>query len=162
MIYAIVSCNQQWQIGEQGAFSLPWRQKEDMLRFKRFTENSIVVMGSRTAESFNWKPLKNRVNAVLTGGATPSNWLPFNDIDWFMKNYNSFWVIGGGRTYDLFLPHIRTVELTRVFTPEMELDAYFPALEAPHWIKQNETGTKKADKDNEYPYRYETWVRSGP
>jgi dihydrofolate reductase len=171
MIYMIASCNEENIIGWKGAHKLPWKQKADMERFKRFTEHSIVVMGYNTAESLNWKPLKNRINVFLGEGNTNKafapGWLWMKAVEKCVKNFNSFWVIGGASTYESFLPHVSKIYLTRVFSGLINTDhskgfkdlALFPTLEAPEWCKQHETGTFKADKDNEYPYRYETWVR---
>jgi dihydrofolate reductase len=47
--------------------SLPWAAlAEDMNFFRKKTERGIVIMGRRTFESFDFKPLKNRVNVVVS------------------------------------------------------------------------------------------------
>ena len=51
-------------IGEAG--SLPWSLPADMKFFKETTMNDVVVMGRKTYESIPKRPLKNRINIVLT------------------------------------------------------------------------------------------------
>ena len=51
---------------------LPWKLPQDLQNFKMLTTNSgdwlppAVLMGSRTWESLPVKPLKDRVNAVVS------------------------------------------------------------------------------------------------
>ena len=47
---------------------IPWRIKEDMLRFKELTLNHPVIMGRKTYESFpeKFRPLPGRKNIVLS------------------------------------------------------------------------------------------------
>jgi dihydrofolate reductase len=48
--------------------SMPWPALPQELKFFREkTENGIVIMGRRTFESLGQKPLKNRVNVVISG-----------------------------------------------------------------------------------------------
>ena len=67
MIRAIVHADKEWGIGKGNGmmFSLP----KDMKFFRETTMNHVVVMGGNTLRSFpNAKPLKNRVNIVLSRG----------------------------------------------------------------------------------------------
>lgn len=45
---------------------IPWQCKEDMRWFREKTTGHIVVMGRKTFESMGSKPLKNRVNIVIS------------------------------------------------------------------------------------------------
>ena len=63
----IVAVDEKWGIGKDGGLlaHLP----EDMKYFRETTSGRTVVMGRRTLESFpGGKPLKNRVNMVLSRG----------------------------------------------------------------------------------------------
>ena len=67
MIRAIVHADKEWGIGKNNdmMFSLP----KDMKFFRETTMGHTVVMGGNTLRSFpNGKPLKNRVNIVLSRG----------------------------------------------------------------------------------------------
>ena len=62
---AILHADKQWGIGKNNdlMFSIPL----DMKFFRETTLNKIVVMGNNTLKSFpNGKPLKNRINIVLS------------------------------------------------------------------------------------------------
>ena len=61
----IVAVDKNWAIGYQNKLlnSIP----EDMKFFRETTTGKVVVMGRKTLESFpNGRPLKNRVNIVIT------------------------------------------------------------------------------------------------
>ena len=47
---------------------IPWKSKKDMQFFYQKTKNNIVIMGRSTYFSLpkNIRPLKNRLNIVLT------------------------------------------------------------------------------------------------
>lgn len=46
--------------------SLPWKCSRDMKRFKELTAGQIVVMGKGTWDSLGRKPLKDRVNVIVS------------------------------------------------------------------------------------------------
>ena len=46
--------------------TIPWSCKTDMKFFKRATTGNVVIMGRKTFESMNSKPLPNRVNIVVS------------------------------------------------------------------------------------------------
>src|SRR5690606_7264798 len=51
-------------IGKQG--TIPWRAPEDLAFFQRETTGGAVIMGRRTWESLPVRPLKNRLNIVVS------------------------------------------------------------------------------------------------
>jgi len=73
-VHSIAAVDQSWGIGKKN--DLPWRLKSEMKHFVRVTtakkdtsKKNAVLMGRRTWESIpnNFKPLKNRLNVVLSG-----------------------------------------------------------------------------------------------
>ncbi len=64
MISLIVARNKKNVIGNNG--KIPWRCSEDMKNFKELTTGNVVLMGRKTFESLNYKPLKNRSNGIIT------------------------------------------------------------------------------------------------
>lgn len=46
--------------------SLPWKQKADMIMFRKITTGRIVIVGCKTWDTFKNKPLPNRTMVVLT------------------------------------------------------------------------------------------------
>ena len=61
---AILSADLNWGIGYRG--ELLMRVPEDMKRFRAMTTGKVVVMGRKNCESCQKKPLKDRVNIVLS------------------------------------------------------------------------------------------------
>lgn len=64
-IKCILAVDTMCGIGKQN--SLPWgRIKQDMMFFKQKTINNIVFMGRNTFQSIGSKPLKDRLNIVIS------------------------------------------------------------------------------------------------
>jgi len=127
---------------------LPWPvNKEDMERFKRLTEGHIVIMGRKTWESIpaQYKPLKNRVNVVLTNqylldGQRFYNQevTVFHELDTIMNLLHFNWheskeifIIGGERAYReaLELGRVDRVYATHLYGI-FPADRWFPLLPA--------------------------------
>ena len=68
----IVNTDIKWGIGRDNC--LLFSNKTDMRFFRETTTGGVVVMGRKTLESFpGGKPLKNRVNIVMTRSADYKN-----------------------------------------------------------------------------------------
>lgn len=118
--------------GEFGSVSgMPWaRHAEDMEEFRRLTEGNVIVMGSKTFESLNGKPLKNRLNVIMTSkvghigidyhtdGKTIFANIPDNAFGTFLKKIDDgeperdVYVIGGAELLRLALPYADMVHHT--------------------------------------------------
>ena len=118
MIYAIVHADKEWGIGKGNdmMFSLP----KDMKFFRETTMGNVVVMGGKTLRSFpNQKPLKNRVNIVLTRGQVCDECVIVRSYEELFaemkarKNEDIF-VIGGGEIYKALLPYCHGAYVTKV------------------------------------------------
>ena len=118
MIRAIVHVDKEWGIGKNNdmMFSLP----KDMKFFRETTLNHTVVMGGNTLRSFpNGKPLKNRVNIVLSRGQVRDDCVIVRSYDELKKEMKSrenedIYVIGGGEVYKVLLPYCHEVLVTKV------------------------------------------------
>ena len=118
MIYAIVHADKEWGIGKGNdmMFSLP----KDMKFFRETTTGHTVVMGGNTLRSFpNQKPLKNRVNIVLSRGQVRDDCVivrSFDELKNEMKNREDedIYVIGGGEVYKELLPYCHGAWVTKV------------------------------------------------
>src|ERR1043165_60311 len=60
----VVAVAEDGAIGRAG--TLPWRLPSDLQYFKQMTMGKPVIMGRRTWEERNGKPLKGRLNIVLS------------------------------------------------------------------------------------------------
>ena len=137
MIIGIAAVSQNNAIGKGG--KLPWHYSADMKFFRETTTGHAVVMGRKTWLTLG-KPLKNRLNIVLTRDSSiepQESLLVLNDIDSvisFSKSLTTdLFVIGGAQVYREFLPFIERWLITEVplivkgadaFMPEGYLDAF--------------------------------------
>lgn len=96
-------------IGDDG--KLPLSNKADLSYFKNQTTGGVVVMGLTTWKSIGSKPLKNRLNIVLTtkdeiDGYDDENVYIANSVEdvlQFEKETDKdVWVIGGAKTFKSF------------------------------------------------------------
>ena len=132
---AIAAVDKNWAIGKDGSLleSIP----EDMKFFRETTLGHVVVMGRKTLESFpGKKPLRNRVNIVITRSAaykpageavTVRN---MDELTAVLSGYDTeeVFVIGGESIYRLLLPLCDTAYITKI-DKEYEADAFFPDLD---------------------------------
>lgn len=157
----IVAVSDNWGIGYKNKllFSIP----SDMKFFRETTKDSVVIMGRKTLESFpNKKPLKNRVNIVLT---SHSDYKvddavichSVNDAIELSKKYNKeVFVIGGDSVYREFLPYCESAYITKIHA-HAEADSFFPNLdENPNWHLES---TSETFEDNGYKFEFTTYKR---
>lgn len=78
MIIAVDTNN---SIGDAGIHKLKWKMSSDLKRFKRLTENNVVIMGFNTFVSIG-KPLPNRFNIIITRNHQ-------DDVDKILSKHNS-------------------------------------------------------------------------
>lgn len=127
---------------------LPWDIKKDIQRFKKISvgekNKNAVIMGRKTWESLENKPLVDRLNIVLTKSSIP-NVITSKSLDnalqycYKNKDINHIYVIGGQNVYKeainrndckyMFLTKIRTIS-------ELICDIHFPDI--PQWIVKKE------------------------
>ena len=147
MVAAIVCVDENWGIGSNG--DLLVHIPEDMKLFKELTNNSMVVMGRKTYDSLQIKPLPDRINIVITSNIDNKNCLEaridgsiYMNMETFkneLPNYSSLlpwdiWVIGGGQIYKELLPYCEQVYITKVFNSYDNVDTYFPNIDnIPEW-----------------------------
>lgn len=154
----IVAVDRNWAIGNEGKLlaSIP----EDMKFFRTTTTGNVVVMGRKTLESFPGKrPLKNRVNIVLTRdeGYTADGAVIVHDIEELLakiKDYSDkdIYVIGGGTIYNQLLKYCDTALVTYI-DDEFKADTYFPDLDKDESWKMADSGERKEHEGTVYYYR---------
>lgn len=163
MIISILSVDKKYGIGKNNGllFHLP----VDMKFFRETTKGHTVFMGENTLLSFpNSKPLKNRVNVVLSGDPTHNyegcrNVHDFNEFIEILKNCGEnedVFVIGGASIYRQTLPFVDKVLLTKV-DADGEATVFFPNLDEDPDFECVDEGTPI--QDGEYVIRFTTYVR---
>lgn len=163
MISAIVAVDQNWGIGYRG--ELLEHLPPDLKYFKELTTGHVVVMGRKTWDSLPVKPLKDRLNLVVTTGerrygegtcfigmAEAMARLAHIDDDeeWF--------IIGGSSIYEQLLPLCDRVYVTKIEKSYKNVDTYFPINldKDPNW--EASTCTELRDYKN-IPYAFLTYDR---
>ena len=117
MLYSIIlACTFDGGIGYNNC--IPWNIKNELYLFKKITGNkdqfkqNAVIMGRNTWESLPIKPLKDRLNIIITSDnnfINKDNIISFSNIDSAFEycertiNINKVFVIGGKSIYDLCL-----------------------------------------------------------
>ncbi len=146
----IVACDPNGGIGYQN--KLPWSNIQgDLPRFKRLTDDCIIVMGRKTWESLPKKPLPNRTNLIITSKLMtnlPDDAFTTMTID---DITDDAWIIGGAQLINSSWHKIHEVHLTRVYD-HYTCDTFIDLV----YLEANFTRTWS----EVFPdHRYEIWKR---
>lgn len=146
---AIACINYNNAIGWEKSNDLIFYMQSDLQYFKKITSNvtnnklNAIVMGRKTWDSLNCKPLPNRYNCVISSCSQTLNeqyrdcklFKSFPNIESFMhfakqneQQFNDVFVIGGKTIYDQFLKNnlIDAIYLTEIKTINNLGDVFFP------------------------------------
>lgn len=149
MITAIVHVDKEWGIGKGNdmMFSIP----KDMKFFRETTMGHTVVMGGNTLRSFpGQKPLKNRVNIVLSRGQVRDDCVIVRSYEELKKELKAreneeIFIIGGGEIYKALLPYCHFALVTKVdavggaevFFPNLDKTENFVCVDEGEPIEDN-------------------------
>lgn len=141
---------------------LPWSIPSDFKHFKETTMNSTVVMGRKTFESLNSKPLPHRNNIVLSstinGSQDGVTYMTMNEF----KNSTfdgDVYIIGGSQIYDYFMDHdlVSSAIITEV-DAIVEGDSYFRHDDKLSKFRLSKGEVRQADGD-QYQYTIDRYIR---
>lgn len=169
VVCAFTKCkNGKMGIGYEG--KLPWNVPEDMAHFKKLTTDKVVIMGRKTYESIG-KPLKNRVNIVLSRNKyfRNDNVVTSHSILDLVTKYEKdksdkeVYIIGGQEIYKEVLSYtgfVNTVILTEIKrnglmykNKQIECDRFFPFLKS-NFVLKEYTNFLSSEINEEYSYRF--------
>ncbi|MDO8985406.1 dihydrofolate reductase [Cypionkella sp.] len=116
---------------------IPWHAPEDLAFFQRETTGGGIIMGRKTWESLPFKPLKNRLNCVVSSDKsltehvfpTPEAALDFARTQGYARAYG----IGGEGIYRALLPLADRLLITEVGLDIPDADAFFPDFDVKDW-----------------------------
>ena len=160
-------------IGANG--DLPWNLPDDMKRFMTLTTGHCVVMGRKTFDSMDRRPLPRRTNIVLSrGGAPPEDGASLHTaLDTALHTVRDLaaaleiarkegedeaFIIGGEAIYALALPLADCLYLTRVHA-EVAGQVHFPSFDRSQW-RLVHSEFHAADERHAHSFSYEDWVRA--
>ncbi len=131
--------------------TLPWNYPEDLRLFKQLTTNWVIIMGRKTYESIG-RPLKNRINVILTLDKTyiqkvqpqinvydeRTKVIVSESIETEIENIKKhfpekdIWIIGGASMYAYALNYDLAdyIHLTRVHETIENGDTFFPPIDS--------------------------------
>ena len=132
---------------------LPWHISADLQHFKAMTTEKtdgavkgIVIMGRKTFESMNSKPLPKRISFIITsqldyaqkkGLENCDNAYVVHNLDDALTqaaslahgaHLQTIWVIGGEQVFSDAMMYTDRIELTHVNTEIKDGDAFYPEL----------------------------------
>lgn len=159
----VVAVAEDRAIGRNGV--LPWRLPSDLQYFKEQTMGKPVIMGRRTWEERKGKPLKGRLNIVLshTLKEVPEGMVICGDLDEAltaaeMRDFGQAAVIGGASLFAEAVPKADVLHITRVHTRVPDADTFFPEVDlTPFELAWEER--HQADEKNEHDYTFQRWER---
>jgi len=148
---------------------LPWSLPADMRHFMTSTRGHPVIMGRRTFESMDSKPLPRRTNIVVTrtpGYAAPGI-LVAHDLDDAIElarrqceadGVEEAFITGGAGLYAEGLAVADRLYVTEI-DAELEGDTFFPEVDFSRWrlVSREE---HPADEHHAYPFSISTYERA--
>ena len=145
---------------------LPWNLKTDLLHFKEYTTNKIIIMGRKTYESIG-RPLPNRINYVVSTTIDKiEGALVFKSTKDAIngainycnkKNEKEIVVIGGGFLFRDTLSMTNKLVLTKVDC-DIAGDVFYPNIDFSEWKELNSESFSK-DSNNDYDFIVSTYER---
>ena len=135
MISLIVARDRNGAIGRGN--EIPWHAPEDLKFFQRETSGAAIIMGRNTWNSLPFKPLKNRLNIVVSSNANlAENVCPSLEaaIDFAHEaGHRRIYGIGGFRIYRDLLPLAHRLLVTEVDLAVEDADTFFPEFGEDAW-----------------------------
>lgn len=135
MISLIVARARNGAIGRGN--EIPWHAPEDLRFFQRETSGAAVIMGRNTWESLPFKPLKNRLNIVVSSNSDlAENVRPNLEAAIAFAHdsgHRRVYGIGGFRIYRDLLPLAHRLLVTEVDLDVPDADTFFPAFGEDAW-----------------------------
>lgn len=165
---------------------LPWHISDDLKHFKTLTTDEtdayvdsgfrgIVIMGRKTFESMDSKPLPQRVNFVITtqmdyaethGLSGKEDVHVVHNLDDALTHatnlahglkFKTIWVIGGEKVFKNALMFTDRIELTLVDTNIDNGDAFYPKI--PNDFEQVAESDSMIDAKSGLSYRFVTYKK---
>ena len=159
----IVACHlPTYGIGNNG--DLLFNIKEDLKHFMNITKGNIVVMGRGTWDSLPRKPLKNRINIIISENSKDKleteiivnkyiDTLVVNNFKILLKylkensDEKEIFYIGGESIYKTVVEHdlIKKMYITEIQTSDnnLQVDTFFDYSKYPEYIKKYNGDTNK-------------------
>lgn len=135
MITLIAACDRNGAIGKNN--EIPWHAPEDLAFFKQETLGGAIIMGRNTWNSLPFKPLKNRLNLVISSRLDldyPTYQTTQSAVEAaYDQGVRRIYGIGGARIYAELLHIADRLLITEVDVEVFEPDVFFPIWQRSDW-----------------------------
>ncbi len=136
MISLVVARARNGAIGREN--TIPWHAPEDLKFFQRETLGGVIIMGRNTWDSLPFKPLKNRVNLVVSSKGVPEAEFVYPSLEEAIAaahamGHRRIYGIGGAGIYRELLPIADRLLITEVDMDVPDADTFFPEINAENW-----------------------------
>lgn len=135
MLTLVVARARDGAIGRDG--DIPWHAPEDLKMFQRETTGGAIVMGRKTWVSLPVKPLKNRLNIVVSRDTALADNVVGSVEEAVTlarsEGYTRVYGIGGAGIYEAMLPLADRLLVTEVALDVPGADAFFPPFDEDTW-----------------------------
>lgn len=149
------------------ANGIPWRQSTDLKRLKAMTMGHHLIMGRKTFDSLEGRPLPGRTIVVVTRNAdlAAEGAIVVPTIEEAIEvarlaGDEEPFLAGGAQIYEQAMHRGDRMYLTRIHA-EIEGDAFFPEFDDVNEWHLVDSEHCEADEKNEYPYSFLTYDRGG-
>ena len=160
----VVAASTNNAIGKEN--KLLWHLPNDLKFLKNKTWGMPVLMGRKSFEALNNKPLNGRVNIVLTSNKKFKNDAvtivhSMSDAIFFTEenDFNELMILGGGKVYTDTIDDADNIYITRVHYVFENADAFFPSINEKKWKLVSNEDYFKDDK-HAYDYSFQLWQRN--
>jgi dihydrofolate reductase len=137
MLSLVVARAQGGAIGRDNR--IPWHSPADLRMFQRETLGGAVIMGRRTWQSLPVRPLKERLNIVVSSdpGIAPlvRPGVAAAIAAATETGHTRLYGIGGAAIYREMLPLADRLLLTEVDLAIPDADAFFPPFDPAEWVQ---------------------------
>ena len=137
MLSLVVARDRNGAIGKAGG--IPWHAPEDLAFFQRETTGGAIIMGRNTWESLPYKPLKSRMNLVVTSRGV-------DGVECFdsargaldhaaSRGHARLYGIGGAGIYREMIALADRLLITEVDLEVDGADTFFPDFDPSDWVE---------------------------
>lgn len=144
MISLVVGRDKNGAIGKGN--DIPWYAPEDLKFFKRETLGGAIIMGRNTWDSLPFKPLKDRLNIVVSShdcSAELTCRFVSEAIDLaYASGYRRVYGIGGAGIYREMIEIADRLLITEVDISVEDPDTFFPEFDIAEWDVIGETALR--------------------
>ncbi|TNJ48227.1 dihydrofolate reductase [Phaeobacter sp. B1627] len=146
MITLIVARARNGAIGKDN--DIPWHAPEDLKAFQRETLGGAIIMGRNTWDSLPVKPLKNRLNIVVSSNPEAAETVVPSITEAIAlarrEGYARIYGIGGAGIYKGMLAQADRLMITEVDLDIDDADAFFPSVDPDDWRRVLEVPLRAA------------------